>query len=584
MKRHTSKIISLLFFILSFSENVLAIQSGKGADSTLNLSIESEDLDIYGVDMEQYMNRNDIKNIIFHDSLLTIGISAFQNCQNLTELVFPKFCEDIQDSSFSGCESLRKIKWPDALNSIGKSAFKGCKNLTDIVIPDGCMYILDEAFEDCDGLKVVEVPASVTYIGMWAIPTNVRMIVHKRSAAEQYARKFGITYAYGRGEKDVVNYEEEKGSITLDLTQHSDHVDIFAVGNCKYSCRNDIKNIKFSDSLYSIGVAAFSLCRNLESVKIPKGCVDIQSDAFFCCTSLKRIEIPSSVTTIGIDAFPLDATLIVERGSYAERYARDNGIYFEYKNGENTGTQIKNVIEPILKTHWDQPLAYFYGKNGKYGPYKWDNKDGICYIIAYGQVLNHLGLNVFGSHRYATINNEYFGDFDKNKVDMNKIPTCIGYNVSANNEFYKYIENIALVFEHSWRNELVKEKMPKSKEMHIPAKFKYHYMNMEGKVGLEKVIRENLKNNIPVYAGLDGDDVGHDVVIDGIREKNGKTEVHMNFGWGGFSDRWTTLQSIIEIKNINGEIEDRFTGVNCIVEIIPLNKQELKEWQPLRME
>ncbi|MBP5704297.1 MAG: leucine-rich repeat protein [Paludibacteraceae bacterium] len=569
----------LYLFVLIFSQNIFSENRSQN-DSTLNLSVESEDLDIYGIDEGQYMGRDDIKNIVFHDSLLTIGMSAFKKCQNLTDLRIPKRCEDILDSAFLGCESLRTIKWPDSLKSIGKSAFRGCINLTDLVIPKGCKYILDDAFDGCDSLKTVEIPASVTYIGLWAIPVDAKMIVAKRSAAEQYARKFGITYSYGRGQKEIVDFIQEKGSLTLDLTKENDHVDIYMVGNLKYWGRDDIKEIKFSDSLFSIGAGAFSGCRNLEKVKIPNKCKEIEHGAFIGCTSLQSVEIPASVTTIGQEAFPLDATLIVDRGSFAERYARTNGIDFVYKNGVG-GPQIKNAIRPILKTQWDQPLSYFYGKRGKYGYYKWNSSDGICYIIAYAQILNHLGLNVYGSHRYTTDKNVYYGDFDKDKVDMNKLPAYSGYNKSANAEFYKYIENIALASEHGWRKEHVLSKMSDSKSKHIPAKFECHYMKEEGKMGLEKIIRENLKNNIPLYAGLRK---GHAVVIDGIREKNGKTEVHMNFGWGGDSNRWTTLQSPIIIKDYMGEVYCKFTDVEYIVEVTPLSKKELKEWKPLRMD
>lgn len=581
MKRVMSEIkgLFLYLFVLIFSQNIFSENRSQN-DSTLNLSVESEDLDIYGIDEGQYMGRDDIKNIVFHDSLLTIGMSAFKKCQNLTDLRIPKRCEDILDSAFLGCESLRTIKWPDSLKSIGKSAFRGCINLTDLVIPKGCKYILDDAFDGCDSLKTVEIPASVTYIGLWAIPVDAKMIVAKRSAAEQYARKFGITYSYGRGQKEIVDFIQEKGSLTLDLTKENDHVDIYMVGNLKYWGRDDIKEIKFSDSLFSIGAGAFSGCRNLEKVKIPNKCKEIEHGAFIGCTSLQSVEIPASVTTIGQEAFPLDATLIVDRGSFAERYARTNGIDFVYKNGVG-GPQIKNAIRPILKTQWDQPLSYFYGKRGKYGYYKWNSSDGICYIIAYAQILNHLGLNVYGSHRYTTDKNVYYGDFDKDKVDMNKLPAYSGYNKSANAEFYKYIENIALASEHGWRKEHVLSKMSDSKSKHIPAKFECHYMKEEGKMGLEKIIRENLKNNIPLYAGLRK---GHAVVIDGIREKNGKTEVHMNFGWGGDSNRWTTLQSPIIIKDYMGEVYCKFTGVEYIVEVTPLSKKELKEWKPLRMD
>ncbi len=64
------------------------------------------------------------------------------------------------------------------------------------------------------------------------------------------------------------------------------------------------------------------------SVKIPNSVTKIGHHAFYCCVDLKSIEIPSSVEHISPFVFEgcKDLTIICEKGSYAEHYAKREGI------------------------------------------------------------------------------------------------------------------------------------------------------------------------------------------------------------------------------------------------------------------
>jgi hypothetical protein len=54
-------------------------------------------------------------------------------------------------------------------------------------------------------------------------------------------------------------------------------------------------------------------------------------DTFSCCTSLTSVDIPRSVTKIDHGAFDGCDKLVIKgyAGSYAEKYAKENGIPFE---------------------------------------------------------------------------------------------------------------------------------------------------------------------------------------------------------------------------------------------------------------
>jgi len=58
----------------------------------------------------------------------------------------------------------------------------------------------------------------------------------------------------------------------------------------------------------------------------------LEEGLFAGCAALISVTIPGSVSVIGRDVFAgcVNLTLKVERGSYAEQYARSNGIPCQY--------------------------------------------------------------------------------------------------------------------------------------------------------------------------------------------------------------------------------------------------------------
>jgi len=91
------------------------------------------------------------------------------------------------------------------------------------------------------------------------------------------------------------------------------------------------------DGVTSIGSAAFSDSNKLISVTLPDSLTSIGEGAFASCEELVSVTIPASVTSIGDDAFLIlsekegfvpngKVILSVEKSSFAEQYAKENGI------------------------------------------------------------------------------------------------------------------------------------------------------------------------------------------------------------------------------------------------------------------
>ncbi len=83
-----------------------------------------------------------VKSVVILGNVTEIGICAFSDCSNLTEIILP-----------------------DSITSIGSYAFYNCSNLMEIILPDGITSIDSCAFYNCQSLKTIIIPKSVTHIG-----------------------------------------------------------------------------------------------------------------------------------------------------------------------------------------------------------------------------------------------------------------------------------------------------------------------------------------------------------------------------------------------------------------------------------
>ncbi|MDD6446750.1 MAG: Ig-like domain-containing protein, partial [Ruminococcus sp.] len=122
---------------------------------------------------------------------------------------------------YTGDES--SVKIPDTINGysvtkIGEYAFEDKQNLTEVIFPDKLESIGDFAFLGCVKLKKVDIPQTVTEIGQCAVgyfaknnniyPTGgVVIIGHKNEVVKKYAKKCGYPYK----DEDVI----EASKITL---------------------------------------------------------------------------------------------------------------------------------------------------------------------------------------------------------------------------------------------------------------------------------------------------------------------------------------------------------------------------------
>ena len=100
-----------------------------------------------------------------------------------------------------------------------------------------------------------------------------------------------------------------------------------------------LKTIELPSGITKIGSEAFKDCSSLSKIKLPEKVTEIGSNAFKDCTQLVSIYVPTSVQTIGATAFTGCSLLTIygTKNSYAETYAKENGIPFS--TGEMPDTE-----------------------------------------------------------------------------------------------------------------------------------------------------------------------------------------------------------------------------------------------------
>ncbi len=230
----------------------------------------------------------------------TIGDEAFLTCSSLVEITIPNGVTSIGRSAFEECISLTRVIIPDSVTSIGWSAFWHCKSLAEITIPDSVTSIGDYAFGYCTALTSISIPDSAVGIGENPLMCSWNLAEIKISSNHPTLTIIdGVLFH--KTEKRLVCYPGAFDAKAYTIPQDTLTIDRGAFFNCNLS------TIYISDSVVSINLGAFKDCGSLTSITIPDSVTSIGDDAFKGCPSL---------------------TVYCEAGSYAEEYARQNGIKF----------------------------------------------------------------------------------------------------------------------------------------------------------------------------------------------------------------------------------------------------------------
>lgn len=181
--------------------------------------------------------------------------SAFNECENVTNVVLNNDLEEVGVLAFANCTSLEKITFPSGVKKIGENAMYLCKNLKSVGLPDGA--VLERAVCcSCPSLSKVK------------LPNDLRKICE---ASFYYTALTEIELP------DSVEEIEER-----------------AFKEC-----DKLKKIKLPKHLKIVGDNAFENCVSLEEIEFPDEVVMIGNEALKGCKSLKKLVLGNKVRKLG---------------------------------------------------------------------------------------------------------------------------------------------------------------------------------------------------------------------------------------------------------------------------------------------
>ena len=367
-------------------------------DGTLIISgngrMKDYDSDTY---LPYYNKKESIKKVIIEEGVESIGTSAFDNCNSLTNITIPSSVTNIGSCAFQMCKSLTSIIIPKGVTDIKIGTFNGCDSLISVTIPESVTNIERLSFGNCNNLSNITIPKSVTNIEDFAIINCDQLQnIEVDNNNSNYCSNEGVLFNKEKTQLMVypAKKEDKEYIVPSSVTKISDS----AFKSC-----SSLANITIPGSVISIENGTFMYCSNLISVILEEGITDIQNHAFSYCDKLNNIRIPNSVTSIGENAFynhSSELTINTPCNSeYVIYYANANNIQANishtYKldsiNYENKTITYKCTICQTMETKSfaDAENVWDVSANGDWSVIAMLTTDGTLTISGTGNMKNY---------------------------------------------------------------------------------------------------------------------------------------------------------------------------------------------------
>ena len=227
-------------------------------------------------------------------SVRTIDVSAFRECQQLEEIIIPDKVTSIGRWAFEKCNKLRRIVLPKKLKKLEQLTFRDCSSLSEVVLPSKLEEIEYSTFGGCDSLHFIHLPKSVRVI-TFAFSLAIREFTVSPDN-KYFSAIDGVLY-----NKKITKLVEMPTGRKIKLLKIPDSVKV--IGANSFRCCSYLQHVVFPKGLKSIGSSAFWGCDSLKEVNLPDGVEYISEEAFQDCKSIRSVKLSKRLKQIGDNAF-----------------------------------------------------------------------------------------------------------------------------------------------------------------------------------------------------------------------------------------------------------------------------------------
>lgn len=267
-------------------------------------------------------------------SIKSIGVSAFDGCTSLEEIVIPKNVTKIGNRAFFGCSKLAKLTisndipkstltignnafeataikeltLPEGVKSIGSRAFANItqvkedpadpdKSLEKAFIEDGITAIGSYAFAENADFVYVQIPNSLTSIGELAFNECPQLTTTGGLSSDNSA-KYNVEYG-NTVVKSCSWFKNFPYLVTINVPASVKTIPANAFGD---EAKTVVTSVILETGITSVAAEAFSGYTALKTISFPETLKSIGNEAFYNCTSLVDINL-AKVTTLGTYVF-----------------------------------------------------------------------------------------------------------------------------------------------------------------------------------------------------------------------------------------------------------------------------------------
>lgn len=214
---------------------------------------------------------------------------------------------DVKDTDVVQGNSLAGfVKLPSTLTSIPDSAFEENEDITNLVIPSSVTACEVDAFCFMRGLKSVSIPESVTSIGEFAFYENINLetlfLPDNITILPASSVRFCYKIEYVKLPKGLTELGNSALAEAKLLTKIDIPTSLNATGKLVFGGSGLVK-VELPDSLTNMGIALFQNCKSLKYAKLPSTLIDIPTHTFNNCENLVEVDYAENIKKIGTQAF-----------------------------------------------------------------------------------------------------------------------------------------------------------------------------------------------------------------------------------------------------------------------------------------